>query len=51
MKARPVKRYRQPAYPTRLEVLSEPELLLRYFIQAGLVKRIGTQKTSRFMLT
>jgi hypothetical protein len=30
MKARPVKRYRQPAYPTRLEVLSEPELLERH---------------------
>jgi hypothetical protein len=30
MNARPVKRYRQPAYPTRLEVLSEPELLERH---------------------
>ncbi len=30
MKAKPVKRYRhQPAYPTRLEVLSDPELLRR----------------------
>jgi len=30
MKARPVKRYRQPSYPTRLEVLSKPELLERH---------------------
>jgi hypothetical protein len=30
MNARPVKRYRQPTYPTRLEVLSEPELLERH---------------------
>ncbi|HEY5910833.1 MAG TPA: hypothetical protein VJA21_09545 [Verrucomicrobiae bacterium] len=29
MKPRPVKHYRQPRYPTRLEVLSEPDLLRR----------------------
>jgi hypothetical protein len=47
MNARPVKRYHQPAYPMRLEVLSEPELLFQPLIQAGLAKRIGTQKTGR----
>jgi hypothetical protein len=30
MNTRPVKRYRQPSYPTRLEVLSKPELLERH---------------------
>lgn len=29
MKTKPVKRYRQPPYPTRLEALSDPELLRR----------------------
>lgn len=30
MHAQPVKRYRKPAYPTRLEVLSQPKLLERH---------------------
>ncbi len=29
MKAKPVKRYRKPGYPTRLEVISDPDLLRR----------------------
>ena len=29
MKTKPVKRYRQPRYPTRLQVISDPDLLAR----------------------
>ncbi len=29
MKAKPVKRYRQPGYPTRLDIISNPDLLRR----------------------